>query len=166
MVNEGQEGAINYGNQMDIARITYNKSLPFNERFRLQINKVSEASIMDSVAIHKLKERADAIAKFRELTIEEQEWIFPLLSRGIQATIELLDIISEKPLTYEEIADELDIHPTTVTQKLNALAAGGYPLDLTDVSAFAPTGRPRKLARKADIRAKLQSLINEIEETE
>lgn len=117
---------------------------------------------MDDIYRQKLEARADAIAKFRELTIEEQEWLLPLLPRGIRATLELLDIISEKPLTYEEIADELDIHITTVSQKLNALAAGGYPLDLTETTAFALTGRPRKLARKADIRAKLQNLVDEL----
>jgi DeoR/GlpR family transcriptional regulator of sugar metabolism len=120
--------------------------------------------MMEAVAIQRLKDRAEAIAKFRELDPKEQEWLFPLLQKGIQRTLELIDLISEQPMTYEEIADELDVHPTTVTQKLNALAEGGYPLDITGTTAFAPTGRPRKLARKVDIKAKLAQLIAEIEE--
>lgn len=119
---------------------------------------------MDVKATQRLKERAEAIAGFRELAIEEQEWLFPLLSRGIRNTLEMLDIISDQPLTFEEIAHELDLHPMSVSQKLNALAAGGYPIDLTENSAFAPTGRPRKLARQSDLKAKLQRIIEEMGE--
>lgn len=119
---------------------------------------------MDSVAAQRLKEKAEAIAEFRNLTLEEQEWLFPLLARGIKNTLEMLDIISEQPLTFEEIADEMDIHPITVSQKLNALVAGGYPIDLTGNCAFAPTGRPRKLTRKSDLKAKPQRIIEEIGE--
>ncbi|CAD5988669.1 hypothetical protein PCC9214_05435 (plasmid) [Planktothrix tepida] len=113
----------------------------------------------------KLTEQAKLIAKFQELEQKEREWLFPLLSKGVRNTLELLDLISDRPLTFEEIATELDIHPTTVTQKLNALVAGGYPLALTDKTAFAETGRPRKLARKSvDIKAKLMELIKELED--
>lgn len=120
---------------------------------------------MDDSIRQRLTEQAKLIAKFQELESKEREWLLPLLSPGIKNTLKLLDLISDRPLTFEEIATELDIHPTTVTQKLNALVAGGYPLALTDKTAFAETGRPRKLARKsAYIRAKLMELIKELED--
>lgn len=123
---------------------------------------------MQNAAREKLREKAEAIAKFRELAIEEQEWLFPLLTQGIRNTLELLDLISETPLTYEEIASELGIHPSTVTQKLNALAEGGYPLDLAETTAYAVTGRPRKLARQSqqNLIDKMRKLIEEAETQE
>jgi predicted transcriptional regulator len=57
-------------------------------------------------------------------------------------------LIAEKPLTFEEIADEMDMNPNTITQKLNALIEGGYSgLTLTESAAFSWTGRHRRLAR-------------------
>ena len=92
--------------------------------------------------------KAQAIEQFMELEASEREWIFPLLNRGVQSSIEILELIAEKPLTFEEIADEMDMNPNTITQKLNALIDGGYGgLTLTQTTAFSGTGRHRKLAR-------------------
>jgi predicted ArsR family transcriptional regulator len=83
-----------------------------------------------------------------ELEASEREWMFPLLNRGVPSSIEILELIAEKLLTFDEIADEMDIDPTTITKKLNALIAGGYSgLTLTQTTAFSWTGRHRKLAR-------------------
>ena len=120
---------------------------------------------MENAYREKLTEQAQSIAKFQELAEDERQWLFPLLSKGVRNTLELLDLISDQPLTFEEMATELNIHPTTVTQKLNALVEGGYPLVLTDKTAFAETGRPRKLARKSvDIKARLMELIKDLED--
>jgi len=42
----------------------------------------------------------------------------------------------------------MNMNPTTITQKVNALIDGGYSgLTLTESTAFSWTGRHRKLAR-------------------
>lgn len=116
---------------------------------------------MDDAYREKLRVWAKSIAKLQELDDEELHWLKPLLSKGVQSTMDLLKLIGDRPMTFEEVAIELDINQCTVTQKLNALLEGGYPLTLTDKTAFAETGRPRKLARKAGIREKLLQLIQE-----
>lgn len=103
---------------------------------------------MDESSRNRLTEQARAIEKFRNLAPNEQEWLLPLLSRGIRTTLELLDCISARHKTFEEIAADMGINIQTVSQKLNALKLGGIDLDLSETAAFAPTGRPRKLARR------------------
>ncbi|MEG4201736.1 ArsR family transcriptional regulator [Microcoleus sp. Pol12A5] len=103
---------------------------------------------MDDTARLGLTAKAKAIEQFMELEASEREWIFPLLNRGVQSSIEIIELIAEKPLTFEEIADEMDMSHHTITQKLNALIDGGYSgLTLTASTAFSWTGRHRKLAR-------------------
>lgn len=103
---------------------------------------------MDDTARLGLTGKAKAIEQLMELEASEREWIFPLLNRGVQSSIEIIELIAEKPLTFEEIADEMDMNPHTITQKLNALIDGGYSgLTLTESTAFSWTGRHRKLAR-------------------
>lgn len=103
---------------------------------------------MDEATRKRLVELALSIEKFRSLPTYEQEWLFPLLSRGIRGTLEMLDTIADEKLTFEEIARELGKSPITVSQRLNALLQGGMALDMTGTAAYAPTGRPRKLARR------------------
>ena len=103
---------------------------------------------MDDTARLGLRAKARAIEQFMELEASEREWIFPLLKRGVQSSIEILELIAEKPLTFDEIADEMDMNQNTITQKLNALIDGGYSgLTLSESTAFSWTGRYRKLAR-------------------
>jgi response regulator of citrate/malate metabolism len=96
----------------------------------------------------KLIDSADSYYEFLKLSAEEQKWLMPMLGKGAITTIQMLKLITEKPLTFEEIAEEIGINPHTVTRKLNALAKGGFPIEMTASSAFAPTGRPRKLAKR------------------
>lgn len=95
-----------------------------------------------------LREDALAIDKFRALHPNEQEWLRPLLSRRVQNILNMLDLISDSRMTFEEIALALGCNPTTVSQRLNALLQGGAAINLTETSACAPTGRPRTLARR------------------
>jgi len=95
----------------------------------------------------KLEGLADNYTKFLELSDQDQQWLLPLMSRGVQKTIEMLKLISTKELTFEEIADDIDCHQTTVTQKINSLAKGGMPISVGK-TAFLHTGRPRKLLKK------------------
>ena len=95
----------------------------------------------------KIKGKIQAIEQFMDLEASEKEWIFSLLNRGVQSSIEIIELIAEKPLTFEEIADEMDMNPTIIAQKLNALINGGYSgLTLRPTTAFSWTGRHRKLA--------------------
>jgi hypothetical protein len=103
---------------------------------------------MDDTARLGLTAKAKAIEQFMELEASEKEWIFPLLNRGVQSCLEILELIAEKPLTFDQIADEMDMNKNTITQKLNALIDGGYSgLTLSESTAFSWTGRHRKLAR-------------------
>lgn len=95
---------------------------------------------------YKLQSAAMSIEKFRNLSLQEQEWLFPMLSKSIQSTLKLLDVISNQRKTFEEIADLMGCNPQTVSQKINALIEAGLAIDLSATGAIAPTGRPRKLA--------------------
>lgn len=103
---------------------------------------------MDDKVRQRLSENALAIEKFRDLHPTEREWLVPLLSKGVRSTLEILDLIETERLTYSEIGHLLGLSPTTVSQKLNALANGGMSLELSETAAYAPTGRPRRLASK------------------
>jgi predicted transcriptional regulator len=104
---------------------------------------------MDNTARLGLTAKAKAMEQFMELKASEREWIFPLLNRGVQSSIEIIELITEKPLTFEEIAEEMDMNHNTISQKLNALIDGAYNgITLTESTAFAQTGRCRKLARQ------------------
>jgi hypothetical protein len=68
---------------------------------------------------------------------------------------------------FEEIADEMDMNPNTISQKLNALIDGGYSgITLIESTAFAPIGRCRKLARKnkKDLAEKFKQLLDKIDD--
>lgn len=98
----------------------------------------------------RLKEGALAIEKFRALADSEQEWLLELLKIGKSAVLALkiLDAISTNPLAFDEIADICECNAQTVSQILNALEQGGMTIQMDKTSAYAPTGRPRKLARR------------------
>lgn len=103
---------------------------------------------MHQEQIERLRERADAIVFFLSLDPETQDKIWPLLPRGIKSTIELLDAISQQPKTYEELADELQQHRMTISQKLNALSEF-IAIQFGEDTAYAPSpkgGRRRRIA--------------------
>lgn len=95
-----------------------------------------------------LKEIARFVEKFRNLHPDEQEWLEPLLRNNVKTALNILDAISNTSLSYEEIANICELHPTTVKQMLSALSEGGCTIDMSEKTAFAPTGRPRTLARR------------------
>lgn len=122
---------------------------------------------MDDTARLGLQAKAKAIEQFMELESSEREWIFPLLNRGVQSSIEILELIAEKPLTFNEIAEEMDMNQNTISQKLNALIEGGYSgLTLTQTTAFSWTGRYRKLARhhKKELVGQLAGLLEKTDD--
>lgn len=105
---------------------------------------------MNVDTIERLGNVATLIEKFRNLEVEEQEWLLELLTVGKSAvlTLNILDVIAQVPLTFKEIAVECECHPQTVSQILNAVADGGMAITMHRKSAYAPTGRPRKLVQK------------------
>jgi response regulator of citrate/malate metabolism len=103
---------------------------------------------MNDSTVKRLVAAAPSIEKFRNLNPSEQQWLEPMLHKTAKTALNILDAIANNPLAYEEIADICELHPTTVRQILNALAQGGCRIDLSEKTAFAPTGRPRNLARR------------------
>jgi response regulator of citrate/malate metabolism len=103
---------------------------------------------MNQDTIKKLKALAPTIEQFRNLQADEQEWLVAALHPTVKTALNILDSITLKSLTYEEIADICQLHHNSVRQILNALEEGGCRISLTEKTAFAPTGRPRTLARR------------------
>lgn len=105
---------------------------------------------MNVDTIERLRNTATLIEKFRNLESKEQEWLLELLSVGKSAvlTLNILDAIAHQPLTFKEIAKTCECHPQTVSQILNAVADGGIAIQMQKKTAYAPTGRPRKLVQK------------------
>lgn len=105
---------------------------------------------MNKTTLTKLSNGAKVLEQFRHLADSEQEWLIEVLKVGKSAllALDILDAIASQPLTFEEIGRICECHPQTASQILNALVEGGMSLSLNDKSAYAPTGRPRKLAKK------------------
>lgn len=105
---------------------------------------------MNVDTIERLRNAATLIEKFCNLEVKEQDWLLELLTVGKSAvlTLKILDAIAHQPLTFKEIAAECECHPQTVSQILNAVADGGINIQMEKKSAYAPTGRPRKLVQK------------------
>lgn len=95
----------------------------------------------------KLKSLAQHIEYFRSLEPYDQEWLEPLLGSSILILIEMLDLISDEPLTYEEISRITDLNARTVKAILITLKQGGCHILLDKTKAFAPQGakKPQRL---------------------
>lgn len=103
---------------------------------------------MNRDTIRRLKDDVPFLIKYRALHPDEQLWIEPLLKSNIRTAIRILNKISSHPLPYQQIAENLNLHPATVSQILNALADGGLRVILSKETAYAPIGRPRELVRR------------------
>jgi hypothetical protein len=104
---------------------------------------------MDSTTVERLKRLAPQIQQFLELHPDEQAWLLLLLGRAERRAIAVLKAIQGEYLSYQEIAEEVECHPSTVKQIIYALSAGGVLL-LSDKSERWMTpagGRNRKLTR-------------------
>lgn len=95
------------------------------------------------------------LIKYFELEKEEQAWIYPALNKPIKSTIQILNLVIDSSLTYEEIAQDLGMNSNTVCQKINALGDGGFPLDIRPDRALYTPSRKRNLVRRIDKFAKL-----------
>lgn len=80
---------------------------------------------MNQKTADRLGELGDSLERFLNLHPDDQEWLFPLLNKPEQRTILMLQAIQGRYLTYEEIADHVDCHPTTVKTIFYALQNKG-----------------------------------------
>lgn len=104
---------------------------------------------MDTVTVERLKKLAPRIEQFLDLHPDEQSWLLLLLGRAERRAIAVLKAIQGEYLSYQEIAEEVECHPSTVKQIIYALSAGGVEL-LSDKSERWRTpagGRNRKLTK-------------------
>lgn len=81
---------------------------------------------MNQATADRLGELSENLDKFLELHPDDQEWIFPLLGKPEQRTILILQAIQGRYLTYNEIANYVGCHPSTIKTTLYALQDKGY----------------------------------------
>jgi hypothetical protein len=108
---------------------------------------------MDTVTVERLTRLAPQIKKFMDLHPDEQEWMILIVGRAEKRAIAVLEAIQGAYLTYQQIAEEVDCHPTTVKQILYALDAGGIPLktDKTGRWSTPVGGRNRRLIKIGEV---------------
>lgn len=102
---------------------------------------------MNKTTLAKLKLAAPQIEKYRQLDERDKEWLAPIIDYSVLTAIDILSRIEEQPLTFEDIATLTGLHPTSVSQILNALS-GHITIDMSNGKAYAPVGRKRKLVTK------------------
>lgn len=102
---------------------------------------------MNKTTLTKLKVAAPHIEKYCQLDEQDKEWLAPIIDYSVLTAINILSRIEEQPLTFEDIATLTGLHPTSVSQILNALSEH-IAIDMSNGKAYAPVGRKRKLATK------------------
>lgn len=107
---------------------------------------------MNKDTCDRIADLAIYIQKFRELDKTEQSWIAELLKNGrmVRTVLNLLDCIENQALTYQEIADDCQLHINTVKQIIYALSDGGIGISEQKTGRWiSPVGgRSRKLRKK------------------
>ena len=108
---------------------------------------------MDKATTDHLTKIAPQIQKFMDLHPDEQDWMIFIVGRAERRAIAILEAIQGAYLTYQQIAEEVDCHPTTVKQILYALDAGGIPLkaDKTGRWSTSVGGRNRRLIKIGEV---------------
>lgn len=104
---------------------------------------------MDKITSNRLAKLAPKIQQFLELHPDEQAWLYPLLGRAERRAIAVIECIQGSYLSYEEIAEQCDIHRSTVKQILYALSEGGinFKVDSSNKWMTPQGGRNRRLTR-------------------
>ncbi len=102
---------------------------------------------MNKNTYDKLVNLAPMLEQFKVLETHEQAWLKPLLHKTAITALKVMELLEKRERTYEEIADDLQIHPTTAQQICNALAEGGSRISITGKTAVCATGRLRVLKR-------------------
>ncbi len=124
---------------------------------------------MEDKYCRKITDYAKSLAFFMSLQLEDRKRLEALLPTGIKRTIELIELIEDRPMTVDRIAIELNVTPQTVVQKINCLIDGGYQNISSDgylVSSWLSDSSPKKLETITNNpRIKLKSSAKTIEQT-
>lgn len=92
------------------------------------------------MASTKTMERIKECAKF--LSTPTAQNARGYLDKPLETALKVIDQFADgKAKDYEEIAEAIAISPRTVSQIINALNQGGYPLQFTYGAVKASTGR-------------------------
>jgi len=104
---------------------------------------------VDKITSNRLVKLAPKIQQFLELHPDEQAWLYPLLGRAERRAIAILEAIQGNYLSYEEIGEETDTHPSTVKQTLYALSDGGMNFNINKTGRWQTPkgGRNRRLTK-------------------
>ncbi|USR93292.1 hypothetical protein NEA10_20520 (plasmid) [Phormidium yuhuli AB48] len=107
---------------------------------------------MNQDTIDRLRASGQLLQKFRELRVNDREFVTELLqhSRSILTAIALIEELENAPngMTYQELAEAVGIHPNTAKQILLAIGDDvGIENQKSQVS-IAKTGRQRNLLKK------------------
>ena len=107
---------------------------------------------MDKNSTEAITALTDYIERFQSLRESEQTWLAELLTHGklVKTVLNVLDSIEYEAKTYQEIADECELHPNTVKQIIYALIYGGFDIYEQKTGKYicpVKGGRPRELRR-------------------
>ena len=102
---------------------------------------------MNSETYNKIVALTPMLVQFQHLEPQERAWLEPLLNKSVQTAIAILDKISQREMTYKEVADDLNLNSQTAQQIINALSEGGANIQIKAKAAQAATGRLRVLKR-------------------
>ena len=92
------------------------------------------------MANQKTMKRVEGAAKF--LATPTAQKARGYLDAPLERALEVLACLGDgKPHDYEEMAQDVGLHPNTVQQIINALDRGGYPLTFTYAMVREKTGR-------------------------
>lgn len=80
---------------------------------------------MNDKTIQKIKEAVGAINHYIELNEEEKLILHPMIDDSCKLAIEIVEIISNTELNYEQISSITGIHQNTCKQIIYALKNGG-----------------------------------------
>lgn len=107
---------------------------------------------MNEDTVKRLRASGRLLQQFRELRVDDREFITELLhtGRSVLTAIALIEELENAAngMTYEELADAVDIHPNTAKQILLAIGDDVGIQNKQSGVSIAKTGRQRNLLRK------------------
>lgn len=104
---------------------------------------------MNQDTCDKIRDSASFFTKYFELSVQEQQWIYPALNKSFQSTIEIIELIIDSPMTYDVMSETLGVNKNTIIQKINALSEGGFPIEINlEKASYRLLGKPRNLVKR------------------
>ncbi len=102
---------------------------------------------MNQDAYQRIVALTPMIQEFSNLEPSERAWLKPMMTKTALTAVAILDLLSSRQMTYEELADDMGLNWQTCKQICNALADGGAKIQVSGKVAIAETGRLRVLKR-------------------